>query len=206
MWERAVCGSPPCGRHALPHRGSPPCGRHFIGFYQDSYLPGPTPRGNTLHVPSPNIPKIGSRQLRKGRCSERNRIYHITTRTLDSAPVFLNFGDGRILVRALQRQHLDSHVETLAFVIMPDHFHWLVQLTGERSLSSCVNLVKSLATREIHANGIYRGKVWQRGFHDRAIRKEDDLIAVARYIVANPLRAGLVRSIREYPHWFAKWV
>ena len=46
----------------------------------------------------------------------------------------------------------------------------------------------------------------QRGFHDRAIRKQDDLVAVARYIVANPLRAGIVDSIRNYPLWDAKWL
>ena len=120
--------------------------------------------------------------------------------------MFSNFTDARILVRALHRQQIDGHIESQAFVIMPDHFHWLVRLTGERSLSTCVNLVKSLATREIHDSGNYRGKVWQRGFYDRAIRKEDDLVAVARYIVANPLRAGLVNSVRHYPHWFAKWM
>ena len=150
--------------------------------------------------------KKRSGELRKGRFSERNRIYHVTTCTYEARPVFRNLLDGRLLVRALHRQHLDGHVESLAYVVMPDHLHWLVQLTGDRSLSTCVNLVKSLAAREIHANGFHRGKVWQRGFYDRAIRKDDDLLGVARYIVANPLRAGLVGSIRKYPLWDAKWL
>ncbi|MCF6281296.1 MAG: hypothetical protein L3J28_03650 [Candidatus Polarisedimenticolaceae bacterium] len=42
--------------------------------------------------------------------------------------------------------------------------------------------------------------------HDRAIRKEEDLVAIARYIVANPLRAGLVKSIKDYPHWDCVWL
>jgi putative transposase len=48
--------------------------------------------------------------------------------------------------------------------------------------------------------------VWQRGFYDRAIRKEEDLLAVARYIVANPLRAGLVSQLSDYPFWDAVWL
>ncbi|MFB6261862.1 MAG: transposase, partial [Thiohalorhabdaceae bacterium] len=48
--------------------------------------------------------------------------------------------------------------------------------------------------------------VWQPGFHDRAIRREEDLEAVARYVVANPLRAGLVDRIADYPHWDAAWL
>ena len=157
-------------------------------------------------MPDLHIPEIGYRELRKGRYSERNRIYHVTTRTHESARVFTNFGDARLLAQALHRQHLDGYVETYAFVVMPDHFHWLVQLTADRDLSTCMNLVKSMASREIHRRGTYRGKIWQRGFHDRALRSDDDLPAVARYIVANPLRAGLVDSVRDYPFWDAKWL
>ena len=40
----------------------------------------------------------------------------------------------------------------------------------------------------------------------KAIQSEEDLADVARYIVANPLRAEIVRSIREYPLWDAKWL
>lgn len=49
-------------------------------------------------------------------------------------------------------------------------------------------------------------RVWQRGFHDRALRQEEDLIATARYVVANPLRAGLVDRIGDYPWWDAVWL
>ncbi len=43
-------------------------------------------------------------------------------------------------------------------------------------------------------------------FHDRAMRKEEDLKAAARYIVANPLRAGLVERCGDYPLWDAVWL
>ena len=81
---------------------------------------------------------------------------------------------------------------------MPDHLHWLVQL-GESGtvLSKIVGRIKSVTS---HALG---GQLWQAGFYDRAIRAEDDLMAVARYIVANPVRAGLVSSVRLYSHWDA---
>jgi REP element-mobilizing transposase RayT len=52
----------------------------------------------------------------------------------------------------------------------------------------------------------WQGTFWQRGFYDYAIRQDEDLKKLARYIVANPLRAGLVESIGDYPHWDAKWL
>jgi REP element-mobilizing transposase RayT len=66
--------------------------------------------------------------------------------------------------------------------------------------------VKSRSAIEINRLLGRRGRIWQKGFHDHAIRKEEDLRAVARYVVANPVRAGLVQSVRDYPHWDARWI
>ena len=51
-----------------------------------------------------------------------------------------------------------------------------------------------------------QGQLWQKGFHDRAIRKEEDMQEIARYVVANPLRAGLVEKIGDYPLWDVIWL
>ena len=48
--------------------------------------------------------------------------------------------------------------------------------------------------------------VWQKGYFDRALRYEEDLKAAARYIIANPLRAGLVAQVGDYPLWDAIWL
>jgi hypothetical protein len=48
--------------------------------------------------------------------------------------------------------------------------------------------------------------VWQKGFYDHALREGEALQNVARYIVANPLRAGLVAHIGDYPLWDAVWL
>ncbi|MNE68641.1 hypothetical protein D3C80_1643130 [compost metagenome] len=50
------------------------------------------------------------------------------------------------------------------------------------------------------------GRLWQKGFHDHALRREEDVKAVARYVVANPLRAGLVEKLADYPFWDAIWL
>jgi REP element-mobilizing transposase RayT len=89
---------------------------------------------------------------------------------------------------------------------MPDHLHWLLQVNATRSLSESVCVVKSAAARQVNALRGNLSRVWQRGFYDRAVREEDHLVDIARYIIANPLRAGLVRSIRDYPHWDAIWL
>ena len=83
---------------------------------------------------------------------------------------------------------------------MPDHLHWLMQLGAEHSLSRTVGAIKSVSAHTIPSLR------WQTGFHDHAVRKEEDLRELARYIVLNPVRARLVNKVSDYPHWDAIWL
>ncbi|MGB2246741.1 MAG: REP-associated tyrosine transposase [Alcanivorax sediminis] len=142
--------------------------------------------------------------LRNGRVSEVGRIYMITSVTHNRLPHFATTQAARTLIGELIQAQASGLADTLAYVVMPDHFHWLMQLGSKESLSAVVQRIKSRSTRSLRAAGHSAG--WQRGFHDHAVREEEDLVQLARYIVANPLRAGLAKSVRDYPHWDAIWL
>jgi REP element-mobilizing transposase RayT len=81
-----------------------------------------------------------------------------------------------------------------------------MQLRPGAEFSAVVQSVKGLsATRINRMVGVAGSRVWQPGFHDHAVRREEDLVALARYVVSNPLRAGLVRNLGEYSLWDAIW-
>ncbi|WMR34910.1 REP-associated tyrosine transposase [Metapseudomonas otitidis] len=144
--------------------------------------------------------------LRISRISTSGRLYHVTTTTEGRRPLFEDLTCARLLVsemRRLQEQHL---LESLAWVVMPDHLHWLFRLHGPLPLSQVIKLLKGRSSKQVGEWLGTRQTIWQRGFHDHALRREEELQKVARYIVANPLRAGLVRSVRLYSHWDAVWV
>src|SRR5690554_799150 len=140
-----------------------------------------------------------SHRLRLGRVSEAGRLYLITAVTQDREPVFSDLNNARILVNTLRMEALQNGVQTWCYVVMPDHFHWLMQLNDE-SLGRVVGRMRGVCARKIGR------RIWQRGFHDRAVRRDDDLKALARYVIANPIRAGLVESVGDYPHWDAVWL
>ncbi|HKJ95316.1 MAG TPA: transposase [Gammaproteobacteria bacterium] len=149
--------------------------------------------------------RFGGRRLRIGRHSEANRLYLVTTVTYDRRPLFRELHLGRVVVRALMGEMLRT--ETVCYVVMPDHVHWLLQLKPAASLSSVIQRVKSVTAHRLRRMpGASRGPVWQKGFHDHALRHDEDVKAVARYVVANPLRAGLVERIGAYPLWDAMWL
>ena len=144
-----------------------------------------------------------AKNLRKGRVSLENQIYLVTFVTLERKHRFKNLFCARLMVSTLRNCR---QVETLAFVIMPDHVHWMLQLQGNADLSSIVQLVKSVSAHALNRQLERRGSIWQKGFHDHALRREEDIRDVARYIIANPIRAGLVKAVRDYSHWDAVWV
>jgi putative transposase len=53
---------------------------------------------------------------------------------------------------------------------------------------------------------IGKARYGKKAFYDHAVRKDEDVQGIARYIVANPLRAGLVKHIGYYPLWDAIWL
>lgn len=144
--------------------------------------------------------------LRKGRYSETGRVYLVTAVTEARRELFADIGLGRELVHALRHHDLAGDSETLAFVVMPDHFHWLFALGEEMPLAPLVKSVKSFSARSINRRLGGSGKVWQTGYHDHALRRDEDIVQVSRYVVANPLRAGLVERLGDYPLWDAAFL
>ncbi|WP_166363309.1 REP-associated tyrosine transposase [Pseudomonas akapageensis] len=151
------------------------------------------------------MPRPNAHRLYSGRVSEPGRIYLVTTNTEQRKPVFSNWRIGRLLVGQLRTAHEEGLVASLAWVVMPDHAHWLFQLQNT-SLACLMSRVKSRSSRAINRVSGGNGRLWQKGYHDRAIRQEEELKQIARYVIANPLRAGLVGHIGDYPLWDAIWL
>jgi putative transposase len=77
----------------------------------------------------------------------------------------------------------------LAYCVMPDHLHALVEARSAR------------ADFEALMRGLTRARrsIWQPGFHKRRLRDDEASDTVARYILENPVRAGLTQVVGEYP-------
>ncbi len=112
----------------------------------------------------------------------------------------------------MQNQQQKQNVSSLAFVVMPDHLHWLFVLQNNHSLADVMRSVKGFSGSKIQRIRREKGEIstsqplWQDSYYDHAVRKEEDLRQMARYIIANPLRANIVKTVANYPLWDAKWL
>jgi REP element-mobilizing transposase RayT len=149
--------------------------------------------------------KPGTKALRAGRFSQQNGIYFITVNTDQRIPWFQEFAFARIMCGNLEHTASLVDSKSLCWVVMPDHFHILLQL-GTTPLQSVIRRLKSRSAVQLNNEIGRSGRFWSPGYHDHALRKEEDMLNIARYIVANPLRAGLVPRIGNYPFWNTIWL
>ena len=143
---------------------------------------------------------VDEKGLNKVGNSVRNPVYLVTMVTKCRKLVFDDLFVARIVINALKEEQVGINAETLAFVLMPDHLHWLIQLENGKQLSDIVSTIKSVSDQRISR------KIWQNGYHEHALYGEEDIQHMAKYIVENPLRAGLVQKVSDYPHWDSKWL
>ena len=94
----------------------------------------------------------------------------------------------------------------LCWVLMPDHWHGLLQLRAGAELGAEIRRFKSVSARVLNLQLGRAGPLWAAGFHDHALRGEVDMLSAARYLVGNPLRASLVDRVGDYPFWNAVWL
>ncbi|HEL5402475.1 TPA: transposase [Stenotrophomonas maltophilia] len=147
---------------------------------------------------------MASPALRYGRWSQTGNVYAITAVTHSRRRWFHDDANADLLVEALRTVERTGRTCSLAWVIMPDHLHWLIELrTG--TLAGCVQILKSRSGRSIARCVDANAPIWQPGYYDHALRSDECLRTQAMYIAANPVRAGLATCIGEYPYAWSRW-
>ena len=92
---------------------------------------------------------------------------------------------------------------------MPDHLHIVDQLRNS-TLARMMHTLKSYTANCLVASGVDT-PVWQDGYHDHGLRDDEDYRGRARYVLQNPVRAGLARQVDDYhylilPAWWKEQV
>jgi putative transposase len=81
---------------------------------------------------------------------------------------------------------------------MPNHFHFVIEPSDERALSRFMQWLLTSHVRRYHRHYGGSGHVWQGRFKSFPIQRDEHLVTVLRYVLQNPVRAGLCGSAREW--------
>ena len=98
----------------------------------------------------------------------------------------------------IERAASEQHFALIAYCFMPDHVHLLVE--GQTEDSDCRRfMARAKQYSGFQYRAAFGGRLWQRYGFERTLRDGEATVSVARYILENPLKAGLVERIADYP-------
>ena len=146
------------------------------------------------------------RALRRDRVPFPGPACHVTVVTRGRQRWFEDFHVACEAVRSFRQPAVLEDASLLAWVLMPDHAHWLIEPGPGAPLEKVVSRMKAATGVQVNRMLARAGPLWAPAFHDHLVGGGDDLRTVARRIVANPLRDGLVDRIGDYPFWDSVWL
>jgi REP element-mobilizing transposase RayT len=123
--------------------------------------------------------------------------YFLTICTAFRALAFEDEGVVSDVHRQFQQSASQFDMAITAYCYMPDHFHALLTATSEQAdFCELVRRFKQISAFRYKKS---RGRaLWQPGYHERILRDDEVTEAVVRYILENPIRAGLTKELGEY--------
>lgn len=129
---------------------------------------------------------------------EQNMLYFITSVTENRKQIFSNNLACELFLNILTYNKFYCDYNIYAFIIMPDHFHIIIQPTGEMNISEIMKKIKGNFSRFYNKIFNNQGKVLQKGYYDKIIRDEKHLIEIIEYIHNNPINKGIVENVDDY--------
>ncbi len=142
--------------------------------------------------------------------NESTYVYYITICTHNKQHYFTNIEITKIIKDEIEYRMINE-IKLYCYCIMPDHVHMLLSLTENYTKKDIGKLaVKGTLQNWVSAFKRYTSRItnqlfeikplWQKNFHDHIVRKEESLLKIAKYIIENPVRKGMVSEWEEYPY------
>lgn len=124
--------------------------------------------------------------------------YHVLSRGNNQRPIFLSDHDRNTFLKTLARLSERFEVDILAFVLMDNHYHLLLR-TNRPNLSKSMQWLGTTYTTIFNLRHSRKGHLFQGRFKSILVENEPYLMRLSCYIHRNPLRAGIIQRLLDYP-------
>ena len=124
--------------------------------------------------------------------------YSLTFCTYNRAHHFTEKNRVDLVFEQILRSATENEFGIFAYCFMPDHLHLLVEGLSDRSHAvTFINRAKQYSG--YYFKRAFDAKLWQRYGFEHTLRDDETAVSFARYILENPVRAGLVDRVEDYP-------
>lgn len=125
-------------------------------------------------------------------------LYHLTSRGDRREDIFLDDADRAMFLEVLAGVCDRFRWVCHAYCLMSNHYHLLIE-TRESTLSQGMRQLNGVFTQRSNRRHRRVGHVFQGRYKSILVQKETYLLELARYVVLNPVRAGMVRAAKDWP-------
>jgi len=129
--------------------------------------------------------------------------HHVTQRGSRRMTVFLSPSDYQVYLRVFKRQSERRGVRIWSYCLMPNHVHLIAEPSCSTGLSRAIGEAHRLYAQHINRRESWCGHLWQERFNSFPM-DELHVLRATRYVLLNPVRAGLVTRPEDWPHSSAK--
>jgi REP element-mobilizing transposase RayT len=130
---------------------------------------------------------------------EAGKYYHIYNRGHNRSAIFPRMDDYGLFLRKYRQFVCPEHIETLAYVLMPNHYHILGRVRTDHASSGMQKFGISYS-KVINAEMDRVGAIFQGSFQAKSVDTDEYMLQISKYIHLNPVRANLVRSPEDWEY------
>ena len=131
----------------------------------------------------------------------KNVYYHVYNRAVSKMTIFKDSNDYDFFMCKISLLEKREQMEIVKFCLMPNHFHFILRNNFNAKFIS--RFMKSLKqSYALHFNHKYNhcGHVFEGPYHNNFIKSEADFERIKKYIDNNPVKAGLVKKVSDWPY------
>lgn len=131
--------------------------------------------------------------------SYKDQYYHVYNRGNNRENIFIEHKNYIYFLNKVKTA-FDKKIELVSYCLMPNHYHILVFVLEKGALEKAMQQVSTGYTRAIKIAYNRTGHLFQGRFKNKLIPNNQYLLHLSRYILRNPLRAGLVDRIEDWKY------
>ena len=133
--------------------------------------------------------------------------YHIYNRGVQKAPLFHEKANYLYVLRKSKRYCQAFQLSIIAYCLMPNHYHFLVQQQGEQAAGLLVQRIFNGYTKAYNKRYGNSVPLFERRYQAKLVKNNAHLLHLCRYIHANPVKDGLVEHPEDWPYSnYLEWV
>ena len=137
----------------------------------------------------------------------QGQFYHFYNRGAHRVSIFLEAENYLFVLRKLKHYCGELTLTSIAYCLMPNHYHFLIRQDGETSAGLLPQRIFNSYTKAYNKRYEHTGTLFEGNYKVVEVKTESHLVSLCRYIHGNPVKHSIVDDLRDWPYSnYLEWI